>query len=427
VTGTGAHPKPVRAGLAARVQNVAGVSRATALRPSHWAAWLLSVVLCLGPIAGCTSAAQHPPAHLPSDKDARDAVAGPASASPSAAPNVYRHIAPGMMNPKWADDPYRVYVPDSLSNTVTEINPRTYRVIRTIAAGPEPNHVTPSWDGSVLWVNDTGGGTLTPVSPRSGRPGQPVPVADPYNLYFTPDGSNAMVMAEGLSRIDFRNPHTMRLRHSMPVPCQGVNHLDFTADGRHAVASCEFSAQLLWIDIKARKVEKTLTLGKAMSSPMAPPGPGYSMPQDVRLSANGNLVYVADMAANGIWLIDARRFRVIRFRHTGRGTHGFIVGRNGRYLYISNRAEGSISVLDMATSTLIHKWWIRGGGSPDMGGISPDGTVMWWSGRYNDVVYAMSTSDGHLLATIPAGPGPHGLCVFPQPGRYSLGHTGNFR
>jgi len=53
--------------------------------------------------------------------------------------------------------------------------------------------------------------------------------------------------------------------------------------------------------------------------------------------------------------------------------------------------------------------------------------VMWWGGRYNGVVYAMSTANGRLLAKIPVGAGPHGVCVFPQPGRYSLGHTGNFR
>jgi DNA-binding beta-propeller fold protein YncE len=279
----------------------------------------------------------------------------------------------------------------------------------------------------VLWVNNTDGYSLTPISPKTGRPGRPVPVADPYNLYFTPDGKNAMVMAEALARIDFRNPHTMKLRYSMPVPCAGVNHLDFTADGRYAVASCEFSAKLLWINIGARKVERTLALGKPMGAPMVPPGPGYSMPQDVRLSANGKIFYVADMAANGIWLIDARRFRLIRFIHTGAGTHGFLVSRSGKYLYIANRGEGSISVLNMAASKLVHKWRIPGGGSPDMGGISPDGTVMWWSGRYHGVVYAMSTRNGRLLAKIPVGAGPHGVCVFPQPGRYSLGHTGNFR
>ncbi|MEP7023036.1 MAG: YncE family protein [Actinomycetota bacterium] len=318
-------------------------------------------------------------------------------------------------------------MPNSLSNTVTEINPKTYKVMRTFAVGGQPNHITPSWDGSVLWVNNTDGNSLTPISPKTGKPGRPVPVTDPYNLYFTPDGKNALVMAEALARIDFRNPRTMRLRHSMPVPCSGVNHLDFTASGRHAVASCEFSAKLLWIDIQARKVGRTLTLGKSMSAPIAAPGPGYSMPQDVRLSADGNIFYVADMAAGGIWLINAHRFTVMHFLHTGAGTHGFLVSRDGKYLYISNRGEGSISVLEFATNKLVHKWRIPGGGSPDMGGISPNGKVMWWSGRYNGVLYAMSTRSGRLLAKIPAGAGPHGVCVFPQPGRYSLGHTGNFR
>jgi len=397
-------------------------------RTGRVVAALLTVATAGALTGGCSSGAR--PAAAGNPEASQAAASSPASPGPrpSSTPlNVYAHIGVGMMNPRWAADPYRIYVPNSLSNTVTEINPHTYKIIRTFGVGGQPNHITPSWDGSVLWVNNTDGYSLTPISPKTGKPGRPVPVADPYNLYFTPDGRNAMVMAEALGRIDFRNPRTMRLRYSMPVPCAGVNHMDFTADGRYAVASCEFSAKLLWINIRERKVERTLTLGKPMSLPMTPPGPGYSMPQDVRLSPNGKIFYVADMAANGIWLINAHRFRVIRFMHTGAGTHGFIVSRNGKYLYISNRFGGSISVLDFATNKLVHKWWIPGGGSPDMGGVSPNGKVMWWSGRYNDVVYAMSTVNGRLLAKIPVGSGPHGVCVFPQPGRYSLGHTGNFR
>lgn len=403
-----------------------------AVTHAYQAAWrpartLFALVAGLGLIAGCSSAAQHPAAHATQAK-AHSATATPSPARPAPV-NVYSRIAAGMMNPKWARDPYLIYVPSSSSDTVTEINPRTRKIVRTFAAGGQPNHITPSWDGSVLWVNNTYGSSLTPVSPRTGKPGRPMPVADPYNLYFTPAGKDAMVMAEALHRIDFRDPRTMRLRYSMPVPCAGVNHLDFTANGGYAVASCEFSAKLLWINISERRVVKTLTLGTPMSAPMSGAGPGrpYSMPQDVRLSANGKIFYVADMAANGIWLIDAHRFKVIRFMHTGAGTHGFMVSRNGKYLYISNRGEGSISVLDFATSSLIHKWRIPGGGSPDMGGVSPDGKRMWWSGRYNGVIYEMSTVNGRLLAEIPVGAGPHGLCVFPQPGRYSLGHTGNFR
>jgi YVTN family beta-propeller protein len=84
-------------------------------------------------------------------------------------------------------------------------------------------------------------------------------------------------------------------------------------------------------------------------------------------------------------------------------------------------------VISFATGKVAKTWWIPGGGSPDMGGVSPDGRVLWVSGRYNGVVYAISTVTGHLLAEIPVGPQPHGLCVWPQPGRYSLGHTGVMR
>jgi YVTN family beta-propeller protein len=332
-----------------------------------------------------------------------------------------------MINPKWARDPLRVYVPNSLSNTVTEIDPATYRIIRTFPVGAGPNHVTPSWDGSVLWVNNTSGNSLTPVNPLTGQPGRAVQVADPYNLYFTPDGQDALVMAEDLNRIDFRDPRTMRLRYSMKVPADGINHMDFTADGNYALGSCEFSGAVVWIDLKARKVVAKHVLGMAMTAPSMPPGPGYSMPQDVRLSADGEIFYVADMAANGVWLISSPQFKPLTLIRTGAGTHGLEVGRDGRHLFVSNRGEGSVSVLDMTVNRVVAKWRIPGGGSPDMGGISPDGKVMWWGGRYNGVVYAMSTANGRLLAKIPVGSGPHGLCVFPQPGRYSLGHTGNFR
>lgn len=62
-----------------------------------------------------------------------------------------------------------------------------------------------------------------------------------------------------------------------------------------------------------------------------------------------------------------------------------------------------------------------------MGNLTPDGTELWLGGRYDAEVYVMNTVTGELVATIPAGDNPHGLTVWPQPGRYSLGHTGNMR
>jgi DNA-binding beta-propeller fold protein YncE len=133
------------------------------------------------------------------------------------------------------------------------------------------------------------------------------------------------------------------------------------------------------------------------------------------------------MMNGGVWRIDASSLRSEGLILTGAGAHGLFVSRDARRLYVTNRAEGSISVVSLESNKPIDKWRIPGGGSPDMGGISANGKVLWVSGRYNSVVYAISTRSGRLLARIPVGDGPHGLCVYPQPGRYSLGHTGVFR
>jgi YVTN family beta-propeller protein len=147
----------------------------------------------------------------------------------------------------------------------------------------------------------------------------------------------------------------------------------------------------------------------------------------VKLSPDGSVFYVADMITNGIWKISARTFRPTGFIHTGFGAHGLYVSRDSRYLYVSNRGEGSISLISLATGRPVRKWHIPGGGSPDMGGVSTDGRVLWLTGRYNSEVYAIDTTTGRLIRRIKVGLGPHGLSVYPQPGRYSLGHTGVFR
>jgi YVTN family beta-propeller protein len=329
--------------------------------------------------------------------------------------NVYSHDGRNALSPVVRGVPPRVYVPNSAGNTVDVIDQRTFKIVSHYRVGALPQHVTPAYDLKTLWVDNDAGNSLTPVSPMTGRPrGKPVPVDDPYNLYFTPGGRYAIVVAERNRRLDFRDAHTMKLHRSLRVPCSGVDHMDFTADGRYLLASCEFSAEMLQVDVRRERVLRVLHLPRA-----------GAMPQDVKLSPDGRVFYVADMASNGVWRISADRFQVTGFTHTGAGAHGLYPSRDASKLYITNRDEGTISVLDFATGKLVAKWDV--GGSPDMGGVSADGKVLWLSARYDARVYAISTRDGRVLARIRVGYGPHGVCVWPQPGRYSLGHTGILR
>jgi YVTN family beta-propeller protein len=330
--------------------------------------------------------------------------------------DVYAADRPHMLSPVVRNFPSRVYVPNTTSNTVSVIDPATYKVVDTIKVGVQPQHVVPSWDLRTLWVNNNRGHTLTPIDPRTGTAGPPVEVHDPYNLYFTPHGKYAVVMASLDRELVFRDPHTMERVHTEPVSCYGVNHADFSADGRYFIVSCEFSGELLKVDTERMKVVGQQRL----------PFRG-AMPQDVKLSPDGRTFYIADMMAHGMWVLDGDAFTAPRLLPTGKGCHGLYVSRDSKEMYVSNRGEGSVSVFDFARGALTKKWHLPDGGSPDMGGVSADGKVLWLSGRYDAEVYAIDTTTGRQLARIPVGGGPHGLAVYPQPGRYSLGHTGVFR
>jgi YVTN family beta-propeller protein len=346
----------------------------------------------------------------------RSAITNAPGVPPNKDPkNIYYYDGANMLAPSVVGEPARVYVPNSGSNSVSVIDPATYQVIQTFPVGVQPQHVSPSWDLSVLWVENDQGNSLTPIDPRTGRAGNAVPVEDPYNLYFTPDGKLAVVMAEALKRMDFRDPHTMALQYSLPIPCDGLNHMDFSPDGRTAVASCEFDGQLLLLDVIHQRVLQAIRVG--------------GMPQDVKLAPDGSVYYVADMQKGGVHVIDARGFRELEFIKTGKGAHGLYPSRDATELYVSNRSEGSVSVIDFATRTVVARWvFDHGHGSPDMGGVSADGKILWLTGRYDGEVYAISTETGLLVVPpIKVGAGPHGACVWPQPGRYSMGHTGIFR
>jgi DNA-binding beta-propeller fold protein YncE len=384
--------------------------------PARFCAVLAVILAAL--MAGCGSAAKSP------TTTAKPATSSTATSTHAAtgigradSPSVYAHDGPGDLAPAVRSDPALVYVPNSQSNSVYEISQKTFKIVRKFSTGALPQHVTPSWDLGRLYVDNDDGNSLTPIDPRTGRPGAPIPVEDPYNLYFTPDGRFAIVVAERLQRLDFRTPSTMRLVHSLAVSnCAGVDHADFSADGRYMYASCEFAGRMIELDLRRQQVVRTLVLAG-----------GNSSPQDVKLSPDGGVLYVADQAGGGLWEIDAHRFSVIGFLHTGAGAHGLYPSRDARFLYVSNRAAGTISVVSFARRRVVTTWRLPPPASPDMGGVSADGQTLWLSGRYNAEVYAIDTRSGQLRARIPVGLGPHGLCVWPQPGRYSLGHTGIMR
>jgi DNA-binding beta-propeller fold protein YncE len=330
--------------------------------------------------------------------------------------NVYSQAGANMLLSEVRADKQLVYVPHNVTGDVSVIDPKTFTVIATYHAGVEIQHVVPSWDMRTLYATDDLGDRLLPFNPRTGKPGKPIPATAPYNLYFTPNGRSAIVVAEALRQLVWYDPRSWKQQDVTSLPgCAGIDHADFSADGRTAVFTAEFAGRVAVVDVESHKLLRTIDM---------PHRNTHMGPQDIKLAPDGSAYFVADSDEGGLWVLDSAATKVVRFIPTGMGAHGLYLSRDAKKLYVSNRMEGSISVLDAYTGAKLTKWEIPGGGSPDMGNVTADGAHLWLSGRYDGVVYVISTRDGSVISTIPVGVQPHGLCVWPQPGRYSLGHTG---
>ncbi|MDL2335933.1 MAG: cytochrome D1 domain-containing protein [Chloroflexota bacterium] len=325
--------------------------------------------------------------------------------------NVYANIGASNLDPALAGLHPIVYVPNELGASVTVIDATTLKVVKTIRVGSYPHHVTPAWDLRSLLVNNMRSNALTVIDPWSIAKVGRVPMAAPYNLYFTPDGTTAIDIAEPLDRIVFYDRATWANLGRVEIPSRGPDHADFSADGSYFLVSTEYGGWVYKVDVAQRAIVGALKVGGS--------------PVDIKLSADSSIFYVANQGRGGVSLVDAMSMTEIGFLPTGAGTHGFAVSRDGTSLYTSNRRAGTISVIDFATRAVVATWDV--GGSPDMLSVSIDGTQLWASNRWNDNVSVIDTGDGNVMTRIKAGNGPHGLTYFPQPGRFSLGHNGVYR
>lgn len=370
-------------------------------------AGVVASVLLATPPAGDTTADQQPARLLP-EPDLQP------TSLPAPAFNVYANTLSGTVPCPLCQIPQRVYVPNSMANTVDVIDPNTYKVIDHFRVGMIPHHIAPAWDMSELFVDNEGSSSLTVLDIHTGRPVGIVNIPYPYNLYFTPDGTKAIDVVERLQRIDFFDwRHGWKLLKSVGIPWPGADHMDFSADGSYLMISTEYSGVVAKVDVNKMALVGYVNVG--------------GLPIDVKLSPDGKYFYVTNQGRMGVSVIDPVAMKEIQFIPTGRGAHGLQVSRDTKSLYVSNRLEGSISVIDFATRRVVAKWWIPGGGSPDMLQLNPDGTRLWASGRYNATVYVFDTTTGKVVARIPVGSEDHGLTYFPNVGLHSLGHNGVYR
>src|SRR5690348_13172078 len=303
----------------------------------------------------CSSASPTPSANPTLNPGAAttspSATAAQTPASPTAAPTptpppvggIYAATVSGTLDPRIANLPPRVYVPNEESGDVTVIDPKTFKIIGRFNTGLNPEHITPDWDLSKLYVNNMGGSKLTVVNPNTAKPIGNINVPYPYNLYFTVDGSKAIVVDDFMTAqyldhngLAFYDRKTWKLLKFLKIPFTGVDHMDMSADGSFLLATCETSGMAVKVDTRTMTITGSVRVG--------------GLPLAIRLSPDGRFFYIANQGESGVNVVDARTLKVARFIHTDTGAHGLGISRDTTKLYVTNRTAGTISVISFATN-----------------------------------------------------------------------------
>jgi YVTN family beta-propeller protein len=331
---------------------------------------------------------------------------------------IYSATTEVRLSPAVADIPARVWVPNERGGRVIVIDPVTLEIVDRLDVGAYPEHVSPSWDGQVLYVNNMNANSMSVIDPRSSKVIGTVDTPTPYNLYFTPDGTRAIVVQdmvhgapEDENGLRFYTYPGFEELGFVPVRWAGADHLDFSADGKTIYLSCEYSGRVVVVDVATMTVTREIVVG--------------GFPTDVRLAPDGRHLFVANQLLHGLTVIDTVTGTLVDFIKLQKGSHGLAMSRDATKLYVTNRLAGSLSVIDIEGRNVVDTWQI--GGSPDMIAVSADGRQIWISNRWDRSVVVVDGESGAMIKSIETGAYPHGLAYWPLPGRFSLGHNGNMR
>jgi YVTN family beta-propeller protein len=280
------------------------------------------------------------------------------------------------------------FVINSLSASVSLINVDTLEEVRRISVLREPHHMALTPDHKFLLIGDTVGNEMLFFDPRTGDLLRRMTMADPYQFGFSPDGQWLTVNGLARNQIDIYDAATMVLVHRVSARSM-PSHLNYSPDSKMVYVSLQGTGQLIAIDVASGSVKWRSQVGTA--------------PAGV-LWHNG-LLLVGIMGADYVAVVSPADGRVERQVRTGRGAHVLFIPPDGRVLYVTNRVDGSVTVLDPATLNPLRSFKIDGG--PDDMVFGPDGRI-WASRRWTHAISVIDPITGKR-ENIQVGKSPHGI------------------
>jgi YVTN family beta-propeller protein len=225
----------------------------------------------------------------------------------------------------------------SNAGEVWAIETETGDVVARVAVGKHPAHVVVSADSRWVFVTNGGDNTLSVIDTESNKVVDTIPTGKfPHGIRLSPDGKQAYVANLKGGTVSVIDTASRKEISQIPVG-KGPAQVGFTSDSRLAFVSLSQEGSVAVIDPIGRKVLRKVRVG--------------DVPIQLYATPDNRFLFVANQGSrkkpgNTVSVIDLSTFSTQRIQ-TGSGAHGVVVGKDGRYAYVTNLYANTVSVIDV--------------------------------------------------------------------------------
>jgi YVTN family beta-propeller protein/VCBS repeat-containing protein len=312
----------------------------------------------------------------------------------------------------------RLYVANTVGNSVSVLNANTGATLATIPVGARPSGLVVSPDGQTLYVANQSSNAVSAYSTATGTTLATIPVAAPQGLAINPAGDRLYVSSIATNTVSVIDTATGAVVARTVTGVTPVG-IAVNADGTRVYVANRGSGTVSTIDAATNRVVGTTTVG--------------SLPQQVALSADGTRLYVTNTGSGNVSVIDTTTGTTIATVPVGPSPNGITLSRDGSLAYVVN-GDNTMSVIDAASNTKLTGTVRAETGTLGYVAVSPDSNTVYVSNSSGIALRAISlihvdpppiTGNPSTEPLFEDFTGPQGSVPDPSLWRYHLGAGGS--
>jgi len=280
--------------------------------------------------------------------------------------------------------------------SVSLIDMEKRAVYKTFPIGKEPHHLMITPDQKSVLVANAAGDDVVFLDPKTGDIQSRLPnIVDPYHIGYSPNKKWFVAAGNRLDRVDIYAAKNQELKLVKIVKAAKTpSHIAFTNDSKLTFVTLQDSNELIAIDLALQEIVWRMSIGK--------------MPAGVWMTPGDKHLLIGLTGSDLVQVVDWKQQKIIKEIKTGKGAHNFRPLGDKRHIFLTNRVDSTISIIDMEKLEKVDD--IKGLPSgPDCMDITADGKELWVTFRFAKKVGIIDIASRKLVTTIPVGKSPHGI------------------